>query len=81
MNPLLNPEDVSEILRRPIRSIYDLVKKGELPAVRDGRLFKFREQDVLEYIETRLTKKSLLSEGRQHKQPARPSGTKSGGDL
>lgn len=55
MNPLLNMSEVADILRRPRSSIYELVKKGHLSAVRDGpKLLKFRWRDVEEYIERNL---------------------------
>jgi len=60
---LLTLTEVSEILRRPRFSIYELVRSGRLAAVRDGpKLLKFRSQDVEAYISRNLqTAKGLES--------------------
>ncbi len=34
-------------------TVYRLVKAGQLPAVRVGRGYRIREQDVMRYLETR----------------------------
>ncbi len=56
MSSLLTPQEVAAVLRRPLDSIYALARTGQLRAVRDGRRYKFREEDVIAYIEERMTK-------------------------
>ena len=52
---ILTLTEVSDILRRPRFSIYQLVRSGRLAAVRDGpKLLKFRQQDVEAYISRNL---------------------------
>ncbi len=56
MTPLLTPKEVAAILRRPVYSIYELVKCRKILAVRDGRHYKFRAEDVEAYIQSNLLK-------------------------
>ena len=49
---LLTPQEVADILRRPLRSIYELVAARRLVAIRDGRRLKFRASDIDAYIES-----------------------------
>lgn len=58
MNPLLTATEVAKILRRPIQSIYELVKSRRLRAILDGRHYKFRIEDIQIYIEQNLLKPS-----------------------
>jgi excisionase family DNA binding protein len=47
---------VSEVARRlrvSNMTVYRLVKAGQLPAVRVGRGYRIREEDVLSYLENR----------------------------
>ena len=47
---------VSEVARRlrvSNMTVYRLVKAGQLPAVRVGRGYRIREEDVLAYLEDR----------------------------
>ena len=47
---------VSEVARRlrvSNMTVYRLVKAGQLPAVRIGRGYRIREEDVMTYLETR----------------------------
>ena len=47
---------VSEVARRlrvSNMTVYRLVKAGQLPAVRVGRGYRIREEDVLTYLESR----------------------------
>jgi excisionase family DNA binding protein len=47
---------VSEVARRlrvSNMTVYRLVKAGQLPAVRVGRGYRIREEDVLTYLENR----------------------------
>lgn len=56
MTPLLTPHEVSQILKRPLSSIYELVKNRKIAAVKEGRRIRFRVQDVDAFIEENLVK-------------------------
>lgn len=45
--------EVARQLRVSNMTVYRLVKAGQLPAVRVGRGYRIREQDVLRYLENR----------------------------
>jgi len=45
--------EVARQLRVSNMTVYRLVKGGQLPAVRVGRGYRIREQDVMHYLETR----------------------------
>ena len=45
--------EVARQLRVSNMTVYRLVKAGELPAIRVGRGYRIREQDLLHYLETR----------------------------
>jgi excisionase family DNA binding protein len=45
--------EVARQLRVSNMTVYRLVKAGQLPAVRVGRGYRIREQDVVRYLETR----------------------------
>ncbi len=49
--PLLTYKEVAAQLRVCVKSVYSLVKRGELPAVRVGDLVRFDPRDVQEFIE------------------------------
>ena len=46
-------QEVARQLRVSNMTVYRLVKSGQLPAVRVGRGYRIREQDVVRYLETR----------------------------
>lgn len=45
--------EVARRLRVSNMTVYRLVKAGQLPAVRVGRGYRIREEDVLRYLESR----------------------------
>ena len=45
--------EVAKQLRVSNMTVYRLVKAGQLPAVRVGRGYRIREQDVVRYLENR----------------------------
>jgi excisionase family DNA binding protein len=47
---LLRSKDVAHILDCSPDALYPLIQRGELPAIRKGRLWRFRLQDVQEYL-------------------------------
>lgn len=44
---VLSVKEVSELLRIPVSTIYDLAKKGKLPGTKFGRHWRFLEDDIL----------------------------------
>ncbi|MBN2590030.1 MAG: helix-turn-helix domain-containing protein [Sedimentisphaerales bacterium] len=52
MDKLLSIEDIAEILGLEYKSIYRLIRSGELPAARIGRVYRVNEADLASYIES-----------------------------
>lgn len=48
----LTVAEVATVMRVSKMTVYRLVHNGELPAVRVGRSFRVREDDVNEYLKT-----------------------------
>jgi putative molybdopterin biosynthesis protein len=44
-------DEIAQILRVPKGRVYDLVRRGKLPAVRIGRQVRFREESVNAWLE------------------------------
>ena len=51
----LTTEEVLEYLHVNLRTVYRLIKAGDLPAVRVGRSFRVSELDVDTYLASRYT--------------------------
>jgi excisionase family DNA binding protein len=51
----LTVNEVADLLRLSDMTVYRLIKKGELPAVRIGRSYRLREDDVDAYLAERYT--------------------------
>ncbi len=49
----LTTDEVLEYLRINARTVYRLIRNGELPAVRIGRQWRIRRNDLDEWLETR----------------------------
>ena len=47
--------EVASLLRVSTMTVYRLVKAGQLPAVRVGRSYRLREDDVARYLASRYT--------------------------
>ena len=47
--------EVASLLRVSTMTVYRLVKAGQLPAVRVGRSYRLREDDVDRYLASRYT--------------------------
>jgi excisionase family DNA binding protein len=45
-NRLLTAEEVAELLRLPVSTIYDLARTGRLPHLRIGRALRFSQNDL-----------------------------------
>jgi excisionase family DNA binding protein len=49
----LTVQEVAELMRVSTMTVYRLIKSGELPAVRVGRSFRVRDEDVDAYLAAR----------------------------
>jgi excisionase family DNA binding protein len=47
--------EVAELMRVSKMTVYRLIKQGDLPAVRIGRGFRIREEDVHRFLDSRYT--------------------------
>lgn len=47
--------EVAQLVRVSKMTVYRLIKQGELPAVRVGRGYRIREEDVHGYLDSRYT--------------------------
>ena len=47
--------EVAALMRVSKMTVYRLVQQGELPAVRVGRGYRIREEDVHRYLDSRYT--------------------------
>jgi excisionase family DNA binding protein len=52
---LLTANEVADLLRVSKMTVYRLIKEGALPALRVGRSYRLREDDVDEYLSKRYT--------------------------
>lgn len=50
--PLLTVAEVAGVLRVSNMTVYRLIKAGELPALRVGKNYRIREQDLETYLAT-----------------------------
>ncbi|MER3396456.1 MAG: hypothetical protein C4318_05625 [Acidimicrobiia bacterium] len=47
---LLTVREVAGLTRVSTMTVYRLIKRGELPAVRVGRSYRIRRQDLIRYL-------------------------------
>ena len=52
---LLTVNEVADLLRVSRMTVYRLIKHGEMPALRVGRNYRLREEDVHNYLTERYT--------------------------
>lgn|GEM_PF-4330454 len=50
---LFSVRDVAEQTTLPVSTVYDVIARGELPAVRIGRAVRIDEADLLRWIDSR----------------------------
>jgi len=64
----LTTEEVLEYLHLNLKTVYRLIKAGKLPAVRVGRQWRFRKQDIDAWLTTNATRGRgrSTSTGRSH---------------
>lgn len=48
-------QEVAQLMRVSKMTVYRLIKQGDLPAVRIGRGYRLREEDVHSYLDSRYT--------------------------
>ena len=48
----MTAEEVLEYLQVNLRTVYRLIKAGKIPAVRVGRLWRFRKKDIDAWLDT-----------------------------
>ena len=53
MEPLLTPQEVAEILRVSVDTVYGHARNGLLPSVRIGNSVRFRAEDIRAVVEGR----------------------------
>ncbi|HEY7137898.1 MAG TPA: helix-turn-helix domain-containing protein [Acidimicrobiia bacterium] len=51
----LTVQEVADLMRVSSMTVYRLIKAGDLPAVRVGRSFRVRDEDVDRYLGSRYT--------------------------
>ena len=54
--PLLTPDELAILLGVKVVTIYDYVKREELPFLRVGRLLRFDRQVITDWIAARILK-------------------------
>lgn len=57
MDKLYTCEDVAERYSVKLCTVWDWIRKGTLPAVKVGRVYRVRETDLLEFEQANLTVK------------------------
>ncbi len=68
---LMDTEEVARYLKVHVKTVMNLVERGDLRASKIGRHWRFRKSDVDEYFESRLNKP------RTDDKPSSSSGTSS----
>lgn len=61
----LTPEEISDLFKIPIRTVHHLARTGKIPAMKVGRLWRFKEQDVNRWIELQYAKNPDFPEIRE----------------
>ncbi len=52
--PLLTVAEVADLFRVSSMTVYRLIRNGELPAVRVGRSYRVREDDLQAYLQAQV---------------------------
>lgn len=52
--PLLTVAEVADLFRVSSMTVYRLIRTGELPAVRVGRSYRVREDDLQSYLQAQV---------------------------
>jgi excisionase family DNA binding protein len=65
VNGFLTPEEVADILRINVMTVYGYIQKANLDAVRLGRNYRISRKDLASFIESKRTK-TLLADKNKH---------------
>jgi excisionase family DNA binding protein len=60
---LLTVREVADTMRVSTMTVYRLIRDGEMPAIRVGKHFRLRTDDVAAYLESRTVNAGLNSGG------------------
>lgn len=60
---VLTVPEVADVLRVTTKTVYALIKRGELPSFRIGRAVRCRQEDVERFIDDRATEAKLAGGG------------------
>ena len=66
MERLLSIEEVAEIFGLEYKTVYRLVKSGEIPSARIGRVFRVSKVDLAAYIEQQKEAVQMAAKGKKH---------------
>jgi excisionase family DNA binding protein len=58
---VMTPQEVSEYLRVGVRTVYEWIKVGELPAIRLGKTYRIEQTDLERFLRRHKTVKRPLS--------------------
>jgi excisionase family DNA binding protein len=64
VNEFLTPEEVADILRLNVMTVYGYIQKANLEAVRLGRNYRISRQDLASFIKSKRTKTRLTGENK-----------------
>ena len=56
MEKLLTPEEISRILNVKLSTIYKWTHMGTIPFIKMGKLIRFKEEDIKEWVEKKEVK-------------------------
>ncbi len=60
MNEFLTPEEVADILRINVLTVYGYIQKDNLNAVRLGRNYRISREDLASFIKSKCTQKEIV---------------------
>jgi excisionase family DNA binding protein len=63
---LLTAEDVADLLRVSVDTVYDYARDGLLPSVRFGRSVRFKSEDVDAFIAAASERPRFVKKGARH---------------
>lgn len=55
---LMTPDDVAIFLNISARTVYDYAQKGKIPAIKLGGQWRFREEDISNWLDKKLSESS-----------------------
>ena len=58
---LLTPEDIASLLSISPRTVYDYAQKGKIPAIKMLGQWRFKESDIVDWIESMKLESDQLS--------------------